>query len=57
MTLFVTLCPDEVVQKHRDALEKVVHATWRDAPEETSSAIIEAEPQETGEDDQAGDSD
>jgi uncharacterized membrane protein YkvA (DUF1232 family) len=56
MTLFMTLCPDEVVQKHRDALEKVVHGTWRDAPEETSTAIVEAQPQEAAEDDQTGDS-
>jgi len=55
-TVFVALCPDEVVQKHRDALEKVVHSTWRDAPEETSTAIVEAQPNETAEDDQTGDS-
>ena len=31
-TLFVALCPEEVVQEHMNALHKVVNATWRDAP-------------------------
>ncbi len=29
-TLFVSLCPDEVVQEHTDALQKVVRGEWRD---------------------------
>jgi uncharacterized membrane protein YkvA (DUF1232 family) len=33
MTLFVALCPDEVVKEHLNALHKVVGATWRDAPD------------------------
>jgi uncharacterized membrane protein YkvA (DUF1232 family) len=32
-TLFVTLCPDEIVQEHTNALQKVVAGTWRDAPQ------------------------
>ena len=31
-TLFVSLCPDEVVQEHMNALHKVVPGTWRDVP-------------------------
>ena len=31
-TLFVSLCPEEVVQEHMNALQKVVTGTWRDAP-------------------------
>ena len=42
LTLFVSLCPDEVVKKHREALENVLHGTWRDAPEQASGEIIEA---------------
>jgi uncharacterized membrane protein YkvA (DUF1232 family) len=39
-TLFMSLCPEEVVQEHTDALQKVVRATWRDAPE-TEAAVGE----------------
>lgn len=43
-TLFVALCPDEVVQEHTDALQKVVPGTWRDVPQdESGGGIIEAE--------------
>jgi uncharacterized membrane protein YkvA (DUF1232 family) len=47
-TLFVALCPEEVVQEHMNALHKVVNATWRDAPEQTAAdEAIEAEYHET----------
>jgi uncharacterized membrane protein YkvA (DUF1232 family) len=42
LTLFVALCPDDVVKKHREALENVLHGTWRDAPEKSSGEMIEA---------------
>ncbi len=43
-TMFVSLCPDDIVQEHNNALQKVVTSTWRDAPEqEESSEIIDAE--------------
>jgi uncharacterized membrane protein YkvA (DUF1232 family) len=29
-TLFVNLCPDNVVQEHTDAIQKVVKGEWRD---------------------------
>ncbi|KAF0107497.1 MAG: hypothetical protein FD146_1531 [Anaerolineaceae bacterium] len=45
-TLFVSLCPDHVVQKHHSALEKVLHGSWRDAPEDASTAIVEAGPRD-----------
>ena len=45
-TLFVSLCPEEVVREHMNALQKVITGHWRDAPE--SSDIIEAEGQEIG---------
>jgi uncharacterized membrane protein YkvA (DUF1232 family) len=41
LTLFVSLCPDEVVKSHREVLENVLHGTWRDAPEKPSGEIIE----------------
>jgi len=42
LTLFVSLCPDDIVKKHREALENVLHGTWRDAPEKPSEEIIDA---------------
>ena len=27
-TLFLTLCPEEIVQEHKEAMDKVVNATW-----------------------------
>jgi uncharacterized membrane protein YkvA (DUF1232 family) len=50
-TLFVTLCPDDIVQEHNNALQKVVTGTWRDAPEqEETNEVIEAESRETPDD-------
>jgi uncharacterized membrane protein YkvA (DUF1232 family) len=48
-TLFVSLCPDEVVQMHKDALEKVIHGVWRDGGEKPSTEIIEVKPSEAPE--------
>ena len=46
-TLFVALCPDEVVQEHMNALHKVVNATWRDAPDQPGAdEFIEGETHE-----------
>jgi uncharacterized membrane protein YkvA (DUF1232 family) len=46
-TLFVSLCPDDVVEEHTNALQKVVTGTWRDAPqEEETGEIIDAEANE-----------
>jgi uncharacterized membrane protein YkvA (DUF1232 family) len=43
-TLFVSLCPDEIVQEHTNALHNVITGTWRDAPQpEESGEIIDAE--------------
>ncbi len=43
-TMFVSLCPDDIVQEHNNELQKVVTSTWRDATEqEESSEIIDAE--------------
>jgi uncharacterized membrane protein YkvA (DUF1232 family) len=46
-TLFVSLCPDDVVQEHTNALQKVVPGAWRDAPEQAETGeVIEAESRE-----------
>jgi len=47
-TLFVALCPEEVVQEHTNALQKVVPAAWRDIPEQDGKGdIIDAESHDT----------
>jgi uncharacterized membrane protein YkvA (DUF1232 family) len=50
-TLFMSLCPEEVVQEHTDALQKVVRGTWRDAPQTETAAgeIIDAQASEVHE--------
>jgi uncharacterized membrane protein YkvA (DUF1232 family) len=43
-TLFVSLCPDDIVQEHTNALHKVIPATWRDASEQDETGeVIQAE--------------
>lgn len=39
-TLFMSLCPEDVVQEHTDALEKVVTSTWRDAQNQDEAGEI-----------------
>jgi uncharacterized membrane protein YkvA (DUF1232 family) len=52
-TLFVNLCPEEVVQEHMNALQKVVTGSWRDVPEQAGTGeIIDAEAQADPEDKQ-----
>jgi uncharacterized membrane protein YkvA (DUF1232 family) len=46
-TLFMSLCPEEVVREHTDALEKVVTSTWRDAQKQDEAGeIIDVEANE-----------
>ena len=46
-TLFVNLCPEEVVKEHMNALQKVTNATWRDAPiPNETDEVIDVEAQE-----------
>jgi len=62
-TLFVTLCPDDVVQEHTNALQKVVTGTWRDSPgsrtgrdapqEDEAVEIIDVEASDGPENEQA----
>lgn len=48
VSMFTALCPEEVVQEHMNALQKVIPGAWRDAPEETD--IVEVEPRDVPED-------
>jgi len=41
--LFVELCPPEVVQEHRDELDKVIPGEWQDPAEEPEDQVIDAE--------------
>lgn len=52
-TLFMALCPDDVVQEHTNILQKVVTGTWRDAPQQDEAGeVIEAESLEIPKDDE-----
>jgi uncharacterized membrane protein YkvA (DUF1232 family) len=51
-TLFVALCPDEVVQEHTNALQKVVPGAWRDIPEQDGPGeVIDVDSHEVRGDD------
>ena len=39
-TLFVALCPQEVVKEHMNALQKVVTGTWRNAPDQAETGEV-----------------
>lgn len=43
-TLFVSLCPEEVVREHTADLEGVVSAEWKDAGEKTGGDIVVVQP-------------
>lgn len=52
-TLFVNLCPDEVVQEHMNAMQKVVMGTWRESTEQDGSGeVLEAEAYDAPQDQQ-----
>jgi uncharacterized membrane protein YkvA (DUF1232 family) len=43
-TLFVDLCPEEVVQEHVDALQKVINSSARSAPDQNEAdEVIDVE--------------
>jgi uncharacterized membrane protein YkvA (DUF1232 family) len=39
-TLFMALCPDEVVQEHSNALHNVVAGSWRDVQKQDESGEV-----------------
>ena len=52
-TLFVSLCPEQVVKEHTDALQHVVTSTWRDASENaTPEKALEVDSTEETQNDQ-----
>jgi uncharacterized membrane protein YkvA (DUF1232 family) len=40
-TLFVTLCPEEIVKEHTNALQKIIPAQWREAAEEDNDKALQ----------------
>jgi len=42
-SLFVSLCPENVVQEHMNTLQNVIPGTWREAPEENEIIRVETE--------------
>ena len=53
LSLFMSLCPDDVVQEHLNALQNVIPGTWHETSEESESEIIEVEPRDVPEGEQA----
>jgi uncharacterized membrane protein YkvA (DUF1232 family) len=53
LSLFMSLCPDEVVQEHLNALQNVIPGTWQETSEESESEIVEVESQDVPEGEQA----
>ena len=51
LSLFMSLCPDDVVQEHLNSLQNVIPGTWRETSEE--SEIVEVEPRDVPEGEQA----
>lgn len=45
-SLFVALCPEEVVQEHQASLNKVVEGSWRDVEAKSETEIIEVTPRD-----------
>jgi uncharacterized membrane protein YkvA (DUF1232 family) len=49
-TLFVSLCPPEVVREHNEELEGTLDSAWRDAPDDASAGeIVPVQPPQEGE--------
>lgn len=44
MTLFVALCPDEVVQEHRDRLQQVMPGRWQEGQDQATMPMESQEP-------------
>ena len=42
-SLFVALCPDDIVQEHTNALKNVITGAWRDAPHQDEADEIIAD--------------
>jgi uncharacterized membrane protein YkvA (DUF1232 family) len=50
-TLFVNLCPEEVVQEHMSSLQKVIPGTWRNTTkQDETEEVIDAEAHEVSQD-------
>jgi len=45
-TVFVSLCPEEVVREHTADLEGVVQAEWHDSDEQAGTEVVETKPDE-----------
>jgi uncharacterized membrane protein YkvA (DUF1232 family) len=54
LSLFTSLCPDEVVQEHLNAMQNVIPGVWREPDEEPSAEIVEVEPRDVPEGEEAG---
>ena len=48
-SLFMNLCPEDVVEEHWNELTKVISAKWRDAGPEDDADVVDVSPREVDE--------
>ena len=48
-SLFMSLCPEDIVEEHRNELNKVISAKWRDAGPDDDSEIVDVTPRDVEE--------
>jgi uncharacterized membrane protein YkvA (DUF1232 family) len=46
-SLFMSLCPEDVVEEHWNELTKVISAKWRDAEPSQETDIVDVTPRDT----------
>jgi uncharacterized membrane protein YkvA (DUF1232 family) len=45
-SLFLSLCPEDVVREHVAEMDKVVDSSWRDAEEAPKTEIVDVQPRD-----------
>lgn len=45
-SLFLSLCPEEVVREHLSEMDKVVDTSWRDVTEAPKTEIVDVQPRD-----------
>ncbi len=48
-SLFMSLCPEDIVEEHWNALSKVISAKWRDAEPSDGTDIVDVTPRDVNE--------
>ena len=53
-SLFMSLCPEDIVEEHWNELNKVISAKWRDAQPSDETNIVDVTPRDASDNDQSG---